>query len=106
VLTFSENDYAEKTLLKAREITGDDFSNELFSVYASSRNFKMMAETGLDIVDKNPSEILSVENMYQYYINNDINDEFYEILRTTLLQRIQQKPSTHYSEMMIWLLVQ
>lgn len=105
-LTFGENEYAEKTLMKGREITGDDFSNELFSVYASSRNFKMMAQTGLDIVDKNPSEIFNVENMYQYYINNDINDEFYEILRTTLLQRIQQKPSTHYSEMMIWLLVQ
>lgn len=105
-LTFGENEYAEKTLMKGREITGDDFSNELFSVYASSRNFKMMAQTGLDIVDKNPTEIFNVENMYQYYINNDINDEFYEILRTTLLQRIQQKPSTHYSEMMIWLLVQ
>ncbi len=105
-LTFSENEYAEKTLLKGREITGNDFSSELFSVYASSRNFKMMAETGLDIVDKDPSEIFTVENMYQYYINNDINDEFYDILRTTLLQRIQQKPSTHYSEMMIWLLVQ
>jgi hypothetical protein len=105
-LTFSENEYAEKTLLKAREITGDDFNNELFSVYASSRNFKMMAETGLDIVDKNPTDIFNVENMYQYYINNDINDEFYNILRSTLLQRIQQKPSTHYSEMMIWLLVQ
>lgn len=105
-LNFSENDYAEKTLLKAQEITGDNYNNELFSVYASSRNFKMMAQTGLDIVDKNPTEIFNVENMYQYYINNDINDEFYDILRSTLLQRIQQKPSTHYSEMMIWLLVQ
>ncbi|MCR5455116.1 MAG: tetratricopeptide repeat protein [Bacteroidales bacterium] len=105
-LTFNENEYAEKTLLKAREITGESYNNELFSVYASSRNFKMMAQTGLDIVDNDPSQIFSVENMYQYYINNDINDEFYNILRTTLLQRIQQKPSTHYSEMMIWLMVQ
>ncbi len=105
-VSIRDTEYAEKTLVKGRELTGEDFNTELFSVYANSRNFKMMATTGLDIVEADASQIFTVENMFQYYINNDINDEFYDILRKTLLQRIQQQPSTQLSEMMIWLLVQ
>lgn len=105
-ISINESEYAEKTLLKAQESTGQDFSTELFSVYANSRNLKKMAETGLEIIDHDPSRIFSVENMFQIYINNDVNNEFYDILRSTLLQKIQQKPSSQYSEMMIWLFLQ
>lgn len=105
-LMADEPDYAEKTLLKGAEIANIDFSMELFSVYSSSRNYKKMSETALDIIERNEVQLSSVENMLQYYLNNDTNDELYTILRSSLMQRIQKTPSTALSEMLIWVYVQ
>lgn len=92
LLTSEERDLAEKALIRGQEISGQDLSMELFSVYASNRNFKMMSETALNIIEKDPTRIYTVQNQMQYYLNNDINDEFYNILRTATVQRIQQNP--------------
>ena len=105
-LAHDEPDYAEKTLLRGIEIANVDFSMELFSVYSSSRNYKKMSETALDIIEHNEAQLSSVENMLQYYLNNDTNDELYTILRSSLMQRIQKTPSTALSEMLIWVYVQ
>ena len=103
LLTSEERDLAEKALIRGQEISGQDLSMELFSVYASNRNFKMMSETALNIIEKDPTRIYTVQNQMQYYLNNDINDEFYNILRTATVQRIQQNPLKQYSELMIYL---
>ncbi|MCQ2975712.1 MAG: tetratricopeptide repeat protein [Bacteroidales bacterium] len=105
-LQADENDYAEKTLLQGAILTGKDFNTELFSVYASTRNYKKMCETGLDIIEKDENQRMSVQNMFQYYLNNDVNDEMYNILRSSLMQRIQTNPITAYSDMLIWIYVQ
>ena len=105
-LQADEPDYAEKTLLQGAEVAHIDFSMELFSVYASSRNYKKMSETSLDVVSADASRLATVENMLQYYLNNDTNDELYSILRSSLMQRIQKTPSTALSEMLIWVYVQ
>ncbi len=102
-LSADEKEYAEKALLRGQEISGQDLSMELFSVYSSSRNFKMMSETALNIIENDKTRIYSVESQMQYYINNDINDEFYNLLRAATLQRIQKNPLPQYSELMIWL---
>ncbi len=105
-LQADESDYAEKTLVRGSEIAHVDFSMELFSVYSSSRNYKKMSETALDIVGRNEAQLSSVESMLQYYLNNDTNDELYSVLRSSLMQRIQKTPSTALSEMLIWVYVQ
>ena len=105
-LQADEPDYAEKTLVQGAEVAHLDFSMELFSVYASSRNYKKMSETSLDVVEADESRLSTVENMLQYYLNNDTNDELYSVLRSSLMQRIQKSPSTALSEMLIWVYVQ
>ena len=105
-LQADEPDYAEKTLQQGAEVAHTDFSMELFSVYASSRNYKKMSETSLDVVSADESRLATVENMLQYYLNNDTNDELYSVLRSSLMQRIQKTPSTALSEMLIWVYVQ
>ena len=105
-LQADEPDYAEKALLQGAEVAHTDFSMELFSVYASSRNYKKMSETSLDVVSADESRLATVENMLQYYLNNDTNDELYSVLRSSLMQRIQKTPSTALSEMLIWVYVQ
>ncbi|MBP5370001.1 MAG: tetratricopeptide repeat protein [Bacteroidales bacterium] len=105
-LQADEPDYAEKTLQQGAEVAHTDFSMELFSVYASSRNYKKMSETSLDVVSADESRLATVENMLQYYLNNDTNDELYSVLRSSLMQSIQKSPSTALSEMLIWVYVQ
>ena len=105
-LQADEPDYAEKTLIQGATVANTDFSMELFSVYASSRNYKKMSETSLDVVVADESRLSTVENMLQYYLNNDTNDELYSVLRSSLMQRIQKTPSTGLSEMLIWVYVQ
>jgi tetratricopeptide (TPR) repeat protein len=102
----SEYEYAEKTLLKGALLTGESYTSYLFSVYSASRNQKKLVQTGLDWVEEAPQSTVNVQNMFQYYVNNDINDEFYDILRTAVLQRIQKSPSTLMSEILIWLFLQ
>ncbi|MCQ2251077.1 MAG: hypothetical protein MJZ66_08205 [Bacteroidales bacterium] len=103
LLSADEKDLAEQVLLKAQEASGQDYSSDLFAVYSSSRNFKKMSETALDIIAKDQSQMINTESLLQYHINNDINNEFYDILRAAVLQRIQQNPLPQYSELMIWL---
>lgn len=105
-LRAGEYAYAEKTLIKGKEIIGYDFKYELVSVYAADRNYPKMIDTQLDILDENPSSITNIQNMMQYYINNDVNNEYSDILRTVLLQRIQKNPSIVASEMLIWFMTQ
>ena len=105
-LQADEPDYAEKTLQQGATVANTDFSMELFSVYASSRNYKKMSEASLDVVSADESRLSTVENMLQYYLNNDTNDELYSVLRSSLMQRIQKTPSTGLSEMLIWVYVQ
>ncbi len=102
-LSADEKDLAEQALLKAQEASGQDYSSDLFTVYSSNRNFKKMSETALGIIEKDASQIYNMQNQLQYHINNDINDEFYNILRAEVQQRIQQNPQPQFSELMIWL---
>ncbi len=105
-LSLSEGEWCEKILLKGRDLTGENFNSELFSLYVSTRNQKKMVSTGLDLLDEDPEKAINVQSMFQYFVNNDINNEFYDILRLSILQRLQKTPSTQLSELLIWLFVQ
>jgi len=105
-LQISEPNYAEKVLEKGKSLVNDNFSQELFTVYASARNFQKMAEVGLDLLEEDQSKLSHVQSMFQYNITSDVNDEFYDILRLALLQRIQKNPTTSFSQLLIWLFVQ
>ena len=105
-VNIGEYEYAEKTLISGAEITGENLDYDLMSVYGIAHNLSKMAEKGLDIVSNDPNQTQTIENYFQYFLNSDTNNEFYDILRLALLQRVQKKPSTALSEMLIWLFVQ
>ena len=105
-VNIGEYEYAEKTLISGAEITSENLDYDLMSVYGIAHNLSKMAEKGLDIVSNDPNQTQTIENYFQYFLNSDTNNEFYDILRLALLQRVQKKPSTALSEMLIWLFVQ
>ncbi len=102
-----EYEYAEKTYLKGRRITGEDFRSELANLYAAQRKYDKMINEYLDWLDENNRNLTVVENRMQYFIDKDIDDEFSDILRKELLKRIQKlNSSIVFNRMLIWYFMQ
>ncbi len=102
-----EYDYAEKTYLKGRNISSEDFRSELANLYAIQRQFEKMINEYLDLLDESIRNLSIVQNRMQNFLNRDINDEFSEILRKELLKRIQRSNSSIvFNKMMIWYYMQ
>ncbi len=102
-----EYEYAEKTYLKGRKITNDDFRSELANLYAVQRNFKKMINEYLDWLQVSGRNLPTVENRMQYFIDKDINEEFSTVLRTELLKRIQKSNSgIVFNRMLVWYFLQ
>jgi len=100
--------WAEKVYLKAREkSTEDTYRFELASVYSMDRNYTLMVNEYVELLTEDETQISNVQNHLQYLINNDINDEFSDILRKSVLRKLQQSPNqTILNELLIWLFVQ
>lgn len=102
-----EYEYAEKTYLKGRKITNDDYRRELANLYAVQRKFDKMINEYLDWLNENNGNLTIVENRMQYFIDKDINDEFSDILRKELLKRIQKfNSSIVFNRMLVWYFMQ
>ncbi len=99
--SIEEYGYAEKILLQSGEQNGENYDFELMSIYSQAHNSQKMIDKGLDIVHTNPQQAQMIQNNFQYYLNTDVNDEFYDKLRLTLLQRVQKNPTTAFSEMLV-----
>jgi tetratricopeptide (TPR) repeat protein len=99
---------AEKVYLKARE-KGASYSYyyELASVYSFDRNFEKMINEYTNLLIDDETQIGNIQNRLQYYVSNDIDGSFAEILRKTTLKKLQQKPDeTILNELLIWLFIQ
>jgi tetratricopeptide (TPR) repeat protein len=106
-LTRQEYEFAEKTYIEGKEKTGNNFNAELATVYAIQRKYPEMINKYLDLLVEDKKNIELVQNNMQYYMNNDIQDNFSEILRVELLKRIQKNSSEiTNNQMLIWLFVQ
>ncbi len=102
-----EYDYAEKTYLKGRNRTSEDFRSELANLYAIQRQFEKMINEYLDWLNESNRNLSIVQNRMQYFIKKDINDEFADVLRKELLKRIQRSGSSIvYNRMLIWYYLQ
>ena len=104
--TRSEFEYAAKVYLKARYITGNPYHDELANLFAVQRKYPEMIEEYLQMLSINSRDLEKVQSRMTYYIANDVNEEFYELLKTSLLKTIQKKSSLAYSELLIWLYMQ
>ncbi len=105
--TRREYEYSAEVYLKARYLTGNPYHNELANLYAAQRKYPEMIEEYLELIGINSRNTVNAQNRMKYFVANDINNEFYEALKTALLKKIQKKQRiTVYNEMLIWLFVQ
>ncbi|MBC5994190.1 tetratricopeptide repeat protein [Pontibacter cellulosilyticus] len=99
-------DYAEKTYLKGRAISGNplEYNRPLIALYAyRQKNDRLIPEI-LNLLQANESELGYVQNMLQNSIREEKNlDE----LEKELILRVQQNPDKlAYNELLIWLYIQ
>jgi len=99
---------AERAYLKAREQNSEySFRYELANIYSIDRSFDKMANEYVELLVEDETQIGNVQNRLQYFVTNDIDESFSEILRKTTLRKLQQLPNKSIlNELLIWLFVQ
>jgi len=99
-------DYAEKTYLKGRQLSKNEFefSGQLMQLYSYQNQSEKLISEILNLVQVNPNQLLLAQNMLQ----NSLKDEKeFEVLEKTLISNLQKYPDQEvYSEMLIWLYTQ
>lgn len=100
-------DWAENTYLQGRKMVMDDFRYEMANLFAIQRKHEKMVNEYLTLLDEDFSAAETVKARLQYYVSNDFDDEFANILKNSLLRKIQQSPDNYlHSEMLIWFYLQ
>ncbi|HRH67787.1 MAG TPA: tetratricopeptide repeat protein, partial [Bacteroidia bacterium] len=86
---------------------GYGFHFEVAEVYYQKGDFSPMINEYLDAVEENPMVQQQVLNILQARVGYDPENNRGDLLRTSLLRRIQRNPEQPiFSEMLIWLFVQ
>ncbi|MBL7925412.1 MAG: tetratricopeptide repeat protein [Bacteroidia bacterium] len=83
------------------------FSFELADAYATQSNLQAMADEYLDIVEIAPQYIPGLQGILQNKIALDYTGSLADVIRQSLLRRIQKSSSrTEYNELLYWLFLQ
>jgi tetratricopeptide (TPR) repeat protein len=104
-----ELDYALQVYLEGKKLLRGtySFSFETADVYFQKGEFAKMTDEYLDAVVENPMLQQNIMNILQSRVGYDPDNTRNDILRTSLLRRIQRNPDQiEYSEMLIWLFIQ
>jgi len=104
-----ENEYAEKTYLKGRELLRNKkcFRNDLANVYMLERKYDEMIGEYLDMLEDNEVNMVNVQSRLQSAMFMDIDDNLQTIIKQGILRRIQQNPDkSSFNELLIWLYIQ
>lgn len=101
-------DYAEQTFLHGRTLINSyPFSFELADVYAQKQQPQKMVEEYLGILEINESYLPNIQAILQNKIAFDLEGGLTDIIRTSLLRKVQKSNSTSiYNELLYWLLLQ
>src|ERR1035437_5374224 len=104
-----ETDFALQTYLQGKKLLKNiyAFHFEIAEIYFAKNDLPKMLDEYLDYIDENPAYIKNVEGTLQTKFANDPSGEKYDLLRTTLLRRIQKNADKIvYSDMLIWMFEQ
>ena len=105
-----ELDYATETYLQGRKILKGQyaFHFEIAEVYFQKQEFQKMLDEYFDAVSESQAYRPSVQNMLQNKLaNNDEKGEKKDMVRTTLLRRIQKEDDkVVFIELLIWYFIQ
>ncbi len=107
-LSRGQTEYAVETYKRGNQIIGDyPFHRELGYLYAQTGNYSMMVEEFLDYLDFDNRNMPVVQANLQNVLSEDHDNVVSQLLRTSLLRRIQKNPDkVYYSEMLMWLSIQ
>ncbi len=102
-------DYAAQTYVQGRKLLRGSypFSFELAEVYAQQGKAQEMIDEYLNVIEYNPGYIANVQTILQNKIGNDPSGALSDVLRTSLLRKIQKSSqTTEFSELLYWLFLQ
>jgi len=102
-------EYALNTYLEGKRLMRDiyPFHFEIAEVYFQKGDFPGMLNEYLDAVGENVGLQQNILNILQSRVNYDPDNSRNELVRTSLLRRIQKNADQSvYSEMLIWLFIQ
>lgn len=102
-------DFAEQTFMQGRQLTDANypFSFELADVYAQKQLPQKMVDEYLGVLEYNQQYLQNVQAILQNKIAFDLEGGLSQIIRTSLLRKIQKSSeSTIYTELLYWLLLQ
>ena len=101
-------DYAVASYRRGSEIIRDyPFYLELGDLYNQVGNYSMMIDEYLNYLDYNYQNASLIQAKLQTALSNDAENKISEMLRKTLLKRVQKYPEKiFYSEMLLWLSIQ
>jgi tetratricopeptide (TPR) repeat protein len=104
----SQIEYAAATYKKGSEMLPDyPFYLELGNLYNQVGNYSMMVEEYLNYVDFDYMNVAIVEHKLQNKLSDDPDNVVSDLLRKSLLKRVQKHPDKiYYSEMIMWLSIQ
>jgi tetratricopeptide (TPR) repeat protein len=105
-----EQDFALQTYLEGRKLLRGmyTFRFELAQVYSMQQNFQGMLDEYIGALEENPGYLQSVQNVLQSRFNteNETDNAFGELMRTTLLRKVQKSNEPVFAELLIWYFVQ
>ncbi len=105
-IRFKDYDNAEAVLNKGIKITGYQFFNLRYILYAISGQNEKMVEVLLSWLGSEPSQFSNIQRILYSYLNRDVNNEFADLLQKKLLIRIQNTHLPVYYRLYIWLLTE
>lgn len=104
-----KTDYAIETFLKGRALLDGSFSFgfDLAELYAQKGDMQKTIDEYLNVMMENQQYIANVQAIMQNRIANDMEGKVSDMLRISLLRKIQREPNQLvYNEFLYWLFLQ
>lgn len=100
-------DEAVATFEKGLELDPDrDYNSQLARLYGEQGKMDKMFSKYIDLIERNPSYTSIAQRNFSMYVTEDPLNEANEILRKTLLRKLQDNPQTLYNKLLSWLFIQ
>ena len=108
-LNRGKRDYAVKTYLKGRKLSGKDvtYAMDIAVIYENQGQYEQAAQEYFNLLNAEPDKISNVETVLLSWWINDDNNEKKNILRTQILKYSSRYPDNRvYADLLIWYAVQ
>lgn len=83
-----------------------DFYPQLARIYGEQGKLELMFETYVSLIQEHPNYVYSIKRNFNQFITDDPANEANQILRKTLLKKLQQDPDILYNQLLSWLFIQ